>query len=181
MLFRSDALVNFVKTGKLDFKSLADSIITDLIRIQIQQSVMPALSGGMSSAASWIGSMFGGSSSGVLSGGGGLAVFDQSLPILAGGKADGGTVMAGTSYLVGERGPEILRMGSAAGNIVPNNAIGQSITVNSNLTINAPGADAGVVARIRELMPNFIAENARVVTGVVNQAYTKQGIRSGLA
>ena len=34
-----DAMVNFVKTGKLDFKSLADSIISDIIRIQIQQKV----------------------------------------------------------------------------------------------------------------------------------------------
>jgi lambda family phage tail tape measure protein len=40
-----DALVNFVKTGKLDFKSLADSIISDMIRMQIQQSVTGPLSG----------------------------------------------------------------------------------------------------------------------------------------
>ena len=35
-----DALVDFVKTGKLDFSSLANSIISDLIRITIQQSMM---------------------------------------------------------------------------------------------------------------------------------------------
>lgn len=35
-----DALVNFVMTGKLDFKSLADSIIADLVRITIQQQIM---------------------------------------------------------------------------------------------------------------------------------------------
>lgn len=48
-----DALVNFVKTGKLDFKSLADSIITDLIRIQIRQSIV----GAASSASGWLGTM----------------------------------------------------------------------------------------------------------------------------
>ena len=34
-----DALVEFVRTGKVDFKSLADSIIADLARIAIQQSI----------------------------------------------------------------------------------------------------------------------------------------------
>lgn len=38
-----DALVDFVKTGKLDFRSLADSIISDLIRMQVQQSIMEPL------------------------------------------------------------------------------------------------------------------------------------------
>ena len=50
-----DALVNFVKTGKLDFKSLADSIISDMIRMQIQQSVTGPLSGILGKA---IGSVF---------------------------------------------------------------------------------------------------------------------------
>lgn len=39
-----DALVNFVKTGKLDFKSLADSIIADLARIAIKQTILGPLS-----------------------------------------------------------------------------------------------------------------------------------------
>jgi lambda family phage tail tape measure protein len=42
-----DALVSFVSKGKLDFKSLADSIISDLIRIAIQQSVTGPLSAGV--------------------------------------------------------------------------------------------------------------------------------------
>lgn len=40
-----DALVNFVKTGKLDFSSLADSIISDLIRIQVRQAMTAAIGG----------------------------------------------------------------------------------------------------------------------------------------
>ena len=39
-----DALVDFVMTGKADFKSLADSIIKDMIRIAIQQSIMGPMS-----------------------------------------------------------------------------------------------------------------------------------------
>jgi lambda family phage tail tape measure protein len=34
-----DALVNFVMKGKLDFSSLANSIISDLVRIRIQQTI----------------------------------------------------------------------------------------------------------------------------------------------
>jgi lambda family phage tail tape measure protein len=62
--FRSmeDALTRFVMTGKLDFKSMADSIIADLVRIQIQRaitlplanwlgSVIPGMGGGSAGAA----------------------------------------------------------------------------------------------------------------------------------
>lgn len=42
-----DALVNFVKTGKLDFKSLADSIIADLARIMIRQQLSGLIGGAL--------------------------------------------------------------------------------------------------------------------------------------
>lgn len=38
-----DALVSFVTTGKLDFKSLIDSIIADLVRLQIRKSIIGPL------------------------------------------------------------------------------------------------------------------------------------------
>lgn len=59
-----DALVEFVKTGKLDFRSLADSIISDMIRIMIQQQVTGPLAKLLGDG---IGSAFGGGA-----GGGGL-------------------------------------------------------------------------------------------------------------
>lgn len=37
-----DALVQFVRTGKLDFRSLADSIISDLLRIQAREALTKA-------------------------------------------------------------------------------------------------------------------------------------------
>ena len=63
-----DALVSFVKTGKLDFRSLADSIVTDLIRIQVQelmtQSIRPMLNAAGSAAMSFFGFAQGGAPGG---------------------------------------------------------------------------------------------------------------------
>jgi lambda family phage tail tape measure protein len=50
-----DALVSFVQTGKLDFSSLANSMIADMARIAIQQSITKPL---MGAATSLLGGMF---------------------------------------------------------------------------------------------------------------------------
>jgi lambda family phage tail tape measure protein len=56
-----DALVEFATTGKLNFRSLATSIISDLVRIQIQQSIMKPLTGALGGMfASGLGGAFGG-------------------------------------------------------------------------------------------------------------------------
>ena len=48
-MFKSmeDALVSFVTTGKLDFKSMADSIIADMVRMQIQSNITKPLAGAL--------------------------------------------------------------------------------------------------------------------------------------
>jgi lambda family phage tail tape measure protein len=92
-----DALVDFVRTGKLDFKDLADSIIADITRIIVKQQILGPLSemlqGGMKSGDG-IGGFFGN----ILSG------------IFGGGRAIGGPVSAGKVYRVNENGPEMLQM-----------------------------------------------------------------------
>lgn len=158
-----DALVNFVKTGKLDFKSLADNIITDLIRIQVQQSVMPALSGGMSSILGSIGSMLGfggtpaGASTSTLASFGPTAAAPGTTDFmaLAGFKASGGPVDPNSLYRVNELGPEILStngndylmMGGRGGFVKPlgtpaslGGSAAGSVTV--NVINNAGGAQA---------------------------------------
>jgi hypothetical protein len=64
--------------------------------------------------------------------------------IFGGGKATGGPVSAGKSYLVGERGPELF-MPSGSGNIIPNHSLGGGGTV-INLTVNG-ALDAEGTAR----------------------------------
>ena len=61
-----------------------------------------------------------------------------------GKRANGGPVSAGGSYLVGERGPEILQMGSRGGTIIPNNAIGGGNTTNNMITVNVDATGSSV-------------------------------------
>ncbi|RSE84362.1 phage tail tape measure protein [Achromobacter denitrificans] len=52
-----DALTGFVRTGKLSFKDLADSIISDMVRIAIQQNITGPLAGALGGLlGSWMGS-----------------------------------------------------------------------------------------------------------------------------
>jgi tape measure domain-containing protein len=65
-------------------------------------------------------------------GGGGL------LGLFGGGKAKGGTVQGGRSYMVGERGPELFTPGRT-GSIAPNSALGGSTSVVVN--VDASGTE----------------------------------------
>lgn len=53
----------------------------------------------------------------------------------------GGPVAAGGAYLVGEKGPEILQMGSRSGNIIPNNELGG---VTNNIVVNVDASGTAV-------------------------------------
>ena len=56
-------------------------------------------------------------------------------------RAAGGPVMAGGSYIVGERGPELFTPGTS-GSITPNNAMG-----GANITVNVNGGDPNSIVR----------------------------------
>ncbi len=73
---------------------------------------------------------------------GGISEYDAlTLAGISGSRANGGPVMGGSSYLVGERGPELFTP-SSSGNITPNNAIS-----GNTITINVQGADPNEVVR----------------------------------
>jgi tape measure domain-containing protein len=72
---------------------------------------------------------------GGLGGDDGVGFFSK---LFGGGRASGGTVKGGTSYLVGERGPELFTPGRS-GSIAPNNSMGgANVTVN----VDASGSRA---------------------------------------
>jgi len=61
-----DALVEFSRTGKLNFTSLANQIISDMIRMQIQAAQASFLSSSGGGLLSFLGNVFGGGGSGGL-------------------------------------------------------------------------------------------------------------------
>ncbi len=60
--------------------------------------------------------------------------------IFGGRKEKGGPVAAGGAYLVGEKGPEILQMGSRSGNIIPNDEIRGGNSTNIVVNVDASGS-----------------------------------------
>ena len=80
-----------------------------------------------------------------------------------GGKALGGPVIGGTSYLVGEKGPEVFTAPPGGGQIIPNSAMGNNVVVNQSFNISA-GVSQTVRAEISNLMPRIMeATKAAVV------------------
>ena len=150
-----DALVNFVKTGKLDFKTLADSIISDLIRIQIQNSIMKPLAQATS----------GMSFSGLFSGAGS---FLSGLF-----KADGGPVSGGQPYIVGEQGPEWF-VPNGAGTILPNGTA-PATSAASSTAQGAVNINFNVQAMDARSFQSAMVQNKAVVVGIVNQALNMRG------
>ncbi|MGW3619488.1 hypothetical protein [Micromonospora arida] len=53
----------------------------------------------------------------------GIKNLEEQVAVRLGRRAHGGPVAAGTSYLVGEKGPEILTMGASSGYVTPNHRL----------------------------------------------------------
>jgi lambda family phage tail tape measure protein len=109
-----DALINFVKTGKLSFRDLADSIISDMLRIAIQRNITQPL-------AQFFGLMFHGG--GIV----GESAPGRSLPAAV---FAGAPRLHGGAYLAPDEVPAILRRGEAVFTPAQLRALGGKVTVN---------------------------------------------------
>jgi len=69
--------------------------------------------------------------------------------VFGGGRAAGGPVSAGTTYLVGENGPELFTS-STSGNIIPNGAMGGGNTI--NITVNGALDTEGTARTIVDIL-----------------------------
>jgi phage-related minor tail protein len=130
-----DAIVNFARTGKLSFKDLANTILEQIIRIQVQRASA---------------TMFGGSGTEGLLGG----IFSGIGKIF--GFANGGTPPINRPSLVGERGPELF-VPRSAGTIIPNGQLGGSTMQNlTTVNYNIQAVDASSFRSLVARDPQFI-------------------------
>ena len=95
-----------------------------------------------------------------------LGSIASRLNPFGGGRASGGSVMSGTSYLVGERGAELFTP-SSNGTITPNSALGGGNTY--NITVNGALDGESVSRQIIELLNR---SQARGTQGASQFAFT---------
>lgn len=145
----TDAIADFAMTGELDFRRLANAIIADLIRIQIQTSLTGPLAGAV--GAFFEGLFSGGGGSGWVSGydllhGGGVAGRESSGRRLASPAIfEGAPRLHGGGLVPGEV-PAILRRGEGVFTPEQMRALGGQ-AVNVQVNIATPAGTQGRVER----------------------------------
>jgi hypothetical protein len=162
----TDALTAGV-TGAANFadamKAMAKSVIDSLIKMLIQKYIVDAAFGAITGYFSQ------GVSSSTNFGTSNLSAPNAGPQ--PSGRAIGGSVQAGQSYMVGERGSEMF-VPNQSGSIVPNNKMGSGSGITINQTINVTtGIQSTVRAEIVGLMPQI----AQAAKGAVADARVRGG------
>lgn len=151
-----DAFATFVTTGKLSFTSMADSIISDIAKMEARA----AISGLFNYAQSELPSLWG-----------------SVVGAVTGTRASGGTVDGDGTYLVGENGPELFRPG-ASGSIVPNSAISTSSSSggsNSTITVSVPVTVQGSASQSDQQNAGDLSTKIKQAVQAVLQNERRQG------
>lgn len=125
----NSAIDNFVRNGKLSFKDFTRSVIQDLIAIQLKAQAMKMFSG--------IGSLFSVATGNVLQAQTGVMVDDGGMSLMVQPRALGGNINAGSPYLVGERGAELV-IPNHSGTVIPNNQLSNVLGGGTTVNYNAP-------------------------------------------
>jgi lambda family phage tail tape measure protein len=125
----NSAIDNFVRNGKLSFKDFTKSVIQDLIAIQLKAQAMRMFSG--------LGSLFSAGMGNAYQASTGVLVDDGGMSLMVQPRAMGGNIDAGSPYLVGERGAELV-IPNRSGTVIPNNQLSSVLGQGTTINYNAP-------------------------------------------
>ena len=163
----TSSFVSMSQGSKTSFKDMARSIISDIQAVIVKALVMRAITG-------IVGSFAGAPAAAE---GAATGAPTNIVPNLSGARATGGSVGAGRAYLVGEKGPEILTMGSSSGYVHNNqDSFGGSGGGGQIINIDARGASRGVEQEIRRVMQD-VSQLRRQVPNIAVSAVREQNSR----
>lgn len=174
-----DGIVQFVKTGKLSFKDMADSIVEDLIRIQVRQAAAGFLSSAFSAftgAGASSGTMTGFSEGAMVANAKGGVYDSPSLSAYSGGVFDSPQLFAFAkgAGVFGEAGPEaIMPLTRAADGSLGVRALGGADTTRAEAAANSVTSIGGITQHISVQGSADDATLARI------QQAAKQGAQEG--
>jgi hypothetical protein len=93
---------------------------------------------------------------------------------IAGGRALGGQVRGGESYLVGERGPELLTMGTS-GRVTSNDSLKNAINSDNSNTSNVVNVNFAVQANDTAGFDRLLESRRGQIVNMINQAVNNRG------
>jgi hypothetical protein len=94
--------------------------------------------------------------------------------VIAGGRALGGQVRGGESYLVGERGPELLTMGTS-GRIATNENLKNAVNNDNSNSSNVINVNFSVQANDTAGFDRLLQSRRGQIVGMINQAVNNRG------
>lgn len=142
------SMVDGTKTAADAFRDMAREIIKKLYDILVVQRLVGSFDGKTGTGLAGI-------IGGWMSGGGMFGNFTN----VSGVRANGGGISAGSPYIVGERGPELIIPGKS-GTVIPNSNLGGgggNVTINNTFTGGVTRADLG------EMIPKIVEASKRAV------------------
>lgn len=193
----TDALAEFVVTGKMNFRNLVDSIIQDMVRLALQQNVTGPLAKGL---GSFVGSLFGGGTTSTGSSGGAWDMFYNAKGNVftsPGLSAYSNTIVATPTLfpfakgmgLMGEAGPEAImplkRMRSGDLGVRMEGG-GSGVVININNNASNAQATARVVEdgndnkRIDVMIDEIVAQKLGTHGTMSTRALASKGVKTPL-
>jgi lambda family phage tail tape measure protein len=150
----TSAIDQFVETGKFSFSNFAESIIKDLIKIQLRMSAMQMFSSMGGGLGGIFGGLFGGGASA-----GATGSFVSPTYGGVGMAADGGMINGPT--VVGENGPELF-IPQRSGTVIPNQQLSSMNNQQPTIVYNGPYINQ-MSAIDTQSATQFLAKNKNAV------------------